>query len=221
MRLLQLHSDFVAYQPIAKEIREAEENISRSEVRLEELVVSLVAVENGDNESLASIAVNEIESYLAKLKSNRLLIYPYAHLTSDLAPAERALKVIKSIEKVAKERTLEVYRAPFGWTKAFEIKVKGHPLAENYKIITKQAPRSAQVAASSGDRSSNSRETMVSSALGEEEKLASLWCILESDGKLSPVKDYKFKAGDEKLQSLANYEMAKKRSSDAQPAHIR
>jgi threonyl-tRNA synthetase len=221
MRLLQLHSDFVAYQPIAKEVREAEENVSRSKVRLEELVVSLVAIENGDNENLATIAVNEIESYLAKLKSNRLLIYPYAHLTSDLAPAERALKVITSIEKVAKERTLEVYRAPFGWTKAFEIKVKGHPLAENYKIITTQAPRSAQVAAGSDDRSSKSWETMVSSALGEEEKLASIWCILEPDGKLSPVKDYKFKAGDEKLQSLANYEMAKKRSSDDQPAHIR
>jgi threonyl-tRNA synthetase len=221
MRLLQLHSDFVEYQPIAKEIREAEENVSRSKVRLEELVVSLVAVENGDDESLASIAVNEIESYLAKLKSNRLLIYPYAHLTSDLAPAQRAFKVIMSIEKVAKERTLEVYRAPFGWTKAFEIKVKGHPLAENYKIITKQATRSVQVAASSGDLSSNSWETMVSSALGEEEKLASIWCILEPDGKLSPIKDYKFKAGDQKLQALANYEMAKKRSSDDQPAHIR
>lgn len=221
MRLLQLHSDFAAYQPIAKEIREAEENVSRRKVRLEEVVVSLVAIENGDNESLASIAVNQIEIYLAKLKSNRLLIYPYAHLTSDLAPAELALKVIMSIEKVAKERTLEVYRAPFGWTKAFEIKVKGHPLAENYKIITARGPRSAQVAAGSGDGSSTSWETMVSSALGEEEKLTSIWCILEPGGKLSPVKDYEFKAGDEKLQSLANYEMAKKRSSDDQPAHIR
>jgi len=162
MRLLQLHSDFVVYQPIAKEIREAEENVSRSKVRLEEIVVTLVAVENGDDESLASIAVNEIESYLAKLKSNRLLIYPYAHLTSDLAPAERALKVIMSVEKFAKERILEVYRAPFGWTKAFEIKVKGHPLAENYKIIiTKQAASIAQVAASSGDRISYSWETKV------------------------------------------------------------
>jgi threonyl-tRNA synthetase len=222
MRLLQLHSDFVVYQPIAKEIREAEENVSRNKVRLEELVVTLVAVENGDDESLASIAVNEIESYLAKLKSNRLLIYPYAHLTSDLAPAERALEVIMSIEKFAKERILEVYRAPFGWTKAFEIKVKGHPLAENYKIIiTKQAASIAQVAASSGDRISYSLETKVSSALDEEEKLASIWCILEPDGKLSPIKDYKFRASDQKLHTLANYEMAKKRSTGDQPAHVR
>jgi len=221
MRLLQLHSDFIAYQPIAKEIGEAEENASRSKVRLEELVVTLVAIENGDDESLACIAVNEIESYLAKLKSHRLLIYPYAHLTSDLAPGDTALKVIMAIEKFAKERILEVYRAPFGWTKAFEIKVKGHPLAESYKIINRRSASIAQVAASSGDRISNSYETKVSSALDKEEKLTSIWCILEPDGKLSPIRDYKFKAGEEKLHTLANYEMAKKRSTDEQPAHIR
>ena len=221
MRLLQLHSDFIAYQPIAKEIGEAEENASRSKVRLEELVVTLVAIENGDDESLACIAVNEIESYLAKLKSHRLLIYPYAHLTSDLAPGDTALKVIMAIEKFAKERILEVYRAPFGWTKAFEIKVKGHPLAESYKIINRHSASIAQVAASSGDRISNSHETKVSSALDKEEKLTSIWCILEPDGKLSPIKDYKFKAGEQKLHILANYEMAKKRSTDEQPAHIR
>lgn len=221
MRLLQLHSDFIAYQPIAKEIGEAEENASMSKVRLEELVVTLVAIENGDDESLACIAVNEIESYLAKLKSHRLLIYPYAHLTSDLAPGDTALKVIMAIEKFAKERILEVYRAPFGWTKAFEIKVKGHPLAESYKIINRRSASIAQVAASSGDRISNSYETKVSSALDKEEKLTSIWCILEPDGKLSPIRDYKFKAGEEKLHTLANYEMAKKRSTDEQPAHIR
>ncbi|MFZ0514461.1 MAG: threonyl-tRNA synthetase editing domain-containing protein, partial [Candidatus Nitrosopolaris sp.] len=79
MRLLQLHSDFVEYQPIAKEIKEAEENASKSKVRLEELVVTFVAVENGDDESLATAAVNEIGNYLATVKSKRLLIYPYAH----------------------------------------------------------------------------------------------------------------------------------------------
>lgn len=221
MRLLQLHSDFVEYQPIAKEIREAEENVSSSKVRFEDLVVSLVAIENGDDENLARIAVNEIERYLATVKSKRLLIYPYAHLTSDLALPERALEVILSIEKFAKERFVDVHRAPFGWTKAFEIKVKGHPLAENYKIVTKQASNIAPVVASNSDRIINSWETKVSSALREEEKLSSIWYILEPDGKLSPIKDYKFKAGDQNLHTLANYEMAKKRLTVEQPAHVR
>ena len=221
MRLLQLHSDFVEYQPIAKEIREAEENVSSSKVRFEDLVVTLVAIENGDDENLARIAVNEIERYLATVKSKRLLIYPYAHLTSDLALPERALEVILSIEKFAKERFVDVHRAPFGWTKAFEIKVKGHPLAENYKIVTKQTSNIAPVVASSSDRIINSWETKVSSALREEEKLASIWYILELDGKLSPIKEYKFNAGNQNLHALANYEMAKKRSTVEQPAHVR
>jgi threonyl-tRNA synthetase len=221
MRLLQLHSDFVEYQPISKEIREAEENVSSSKVRFEDLVVTLVAIENGDDENLARIAVNEIETYLVTVKSKRLLIYPYAHLTSELALPERALEVILSIEKFARERLVDVHRAPFGWTKAFEIKVKGHPLAENYKIVTKQASNIAPVVVSSSDRIINSWETKVSSALREEEKLSSIWYILEPDGKLSPIKDYKFKAGDQNLHTLANYEMAKKRLTVEQPAHVR
>ena len=221
MRLLQLHSDFVEYQPIAKEIREAEENVSSSKVRFEDIVVTLVAIENGDDENLARIAVNEIEKYLATVKSKRLLIYPYAHLTSDLALPERALEVIMSIEKFARERFVDVHRAPFGWTKAFEIKVKGHPLAENYKIVTKQTSNIAPVVASSSDHIINSWETKVSSALREEEKLASIWYILEPDGKLSPIKEYKFNAGNQNLHALANYEMAKKRSTVEQPAHVR
>jgi threonyl-tRNA synthetase len=221
MRLLQLHSDFVEYQPIAKEIREAEENVSSSKVRFEDLVVTLVAIENEDDENLARIAVNEIERYLATVKSKSLLIYPYAHLTSDLALPERALEVIMSLEKFAKERFVDVHRAPFGWTKAFEIKVKGHPLAENYKIVTKQTSDIAPVVASSSDHIINPWETKVSSALREEEKLASIWYILEPDGKLSPIKDYKFNAGNQNLHALANYEMAKKRSTVEQPAHVR
>ena len=221
MRLLQLHSDFVEYQPIAKEIREAEENVSSSRVRFEDIVVTLVAIENGDDENLARIAVNEIEKYLATVKSKRLLIYPYAHLTSDLALPERALEVIMSIEKFARERFVDVHRAPFGWTKAFEIKVKGHALAENYKIVTKQTSNIAPVVASSSDHIINSCETKVSSALREEEKLASIWYILEPDGKLSPIKEYKFNAGNQNLHALANYEMAKKRSTVEQPAHVK
>ncbi|MGC2574243.1 MAG: threonyl-tRNA synthetase editing domain-containing protein, partial [Candidatus Nitrosopolaris sp.] len=222
MRLLQLHSDFVEYQPIAKEIEEAEANISGGKVRLEDLVVTFVAIEIGDDETFARAAINEIGNYLTAVKAKRLLIYPYAHLTSDLASAEHALRVILSIEKFAKERWVDVHRAPFGWTKAFEIKVKGHPLAENYKTIT----QSATIAPidKTRDRVSHSalsREPRVSSALREEEKLVSNWYILEPDGRLSSIEDYKFKARDKNLRSLADYEMAKNRSTEEHPAHVK
>ena len=81
MRLLQLHSDFIEYEPIEKEIKDAEDIASKSRVRIEDLVVAFVAVENGDDESVARTAVEEIKKYLDMVKSSRLLIYPYAHLS--------------------------------------------------------------------------------------------------------------------------------------------
>ena len=53
MRMLNLHSDFIEYEPISKEIKDAEENISQSKVRYEDLVVTFIAVEHGDDESVA------------------------------------------------------------------------------------------------------------------------------------------------------------------------
>jgi threonyl-tRNA synthetase len=212
MRLLQLHSDFIEYEPIEKEIRDAEEIASRSKVKLEDLVVVFVAVENGDDESVAKAAVDEIRRYLDTVKSNRLLVYPYAHLSSDLAPPSVAAGIIKSVESFAKGSIDQVHRAPFGWTKSFNIKVKGHPLAENAKEISKQVEH---------EHAGHSHGEKESSALKAEEKLQSFWYILQPGGQMTPVSEYKFKKQDQNLQVLANYEMTKKRAVDEQPAHVR
>jgi threonyl-tRNA synthetase len=212
MRLLQLHSDFIEYEPIEKEIRDAEDIASKSKIRLEDLVVVFVAVESGDDESIVKTAVDEIKKYLDTVKSSRLLVYPYAHLSSDLAPPSVAVGIIKSVESSAKGSIDQVYRAPFGWTKSFNIKVKGHPLAENAKEITKQAEHE-HAGLSHGEKES--------SAVKAEEKLQSFWYILQPGGLMTPVSEYKFKKQDQNLQVLSNYEMSKKRTVDEQPAHVR
>ena len=212
MRLLQLHSDFIEYEPIEKEIKDAEDIASKSRVRIEDLVVAFVAVENGDDESVARAAVEEIKKYLDMVKSSRLLIYPYAHLSSDLAPPSVAVGIIIQVESFAKGSINEVYRAPFGWTKSFNIKVKGHPLAENAKEITKQAEHEHAV---------HLHGEKESTALKAEEKLQSFWYILQPSGMMMPVSEYKFKKQDQNLQVLASYEMVKKRVVEEQPAHVR
>ena len=214
MRLLQLHSDFIEYEPIEKEIRDAEEIQSKSKVRLEDLVVAFVAVENGDDENVATAAAAEIKKYLDTVKASRLLVYPYAHLSSDLAPPATASEIVKSLEQAAKNHLSEVYRAPFGWTKSFQIKVKGHPLAENAKVISKQADHEH-----SGQSHGPSEKE--SSALKAEEKLQSFWYILQPGGEMIPVKEYKFKKQDQNLQTLANYEITKNRAVSQQPEHVR
>lgn len=212
MRLLQLHSDFIEYEPIQKEIRDAEDITSQSKIRLEDLVVAFVAVENRDDESIAKMAVDEIKKYLDIVKSTRLLIYPYAHLSSDLAPPTVAVNIIKSLESFAKGTINQVYRAPFGWTKSFNIKVKGHPLAENSKRISKHEEHK-HVDPLHGEKES--------SALECEEKLQSFWYIAQPGGQITPVGEYIFKKQDKNLQMLADYELAKNRAVNDQPAHVR
>jgi len=201
MRILQLHSSFIEYEPIEKEIASAEET-EKKKVRLEDIVVVFVAVESDDDEGVAKTAMDEIKKSLSNLKCNRLLIYPYAHLSSNLASPSTALSLIKSMESLAKDG-IEVHRAPFGWTKAFSISVKGHPLAEHSSAISKQDVKEK-----------------VSEALKAEEKLVSYWYIIDPDGKLTPVEKYDF-AGKKNLELLAKYETMKKRAVDEQPPHVR
>jgi threonyl-tRNA synthetase len=216
MRLLQLHSDFVEYEPVDKEISEAEVIISKSKQRIEEVVLNLITVELGDNEEIVSAALEEIHSYLAKVKSKKILIYPYSHLSSNLAPPNIAFSILKSLESSAR-KSLEVYRAPFGWTKSFNVKVKGHPLAENFRILSKSESSIGQGQVSKAHGS----EDDISHALKAEEKLASSWFIMKPDGKMIPVNQYKFDEGEDNLKILANYEILKKRAVEEVPPHVR
>ena len=227
MRFLQLHSDFIEYEPIVKEIKEfAEENVSKSKVRLEDLVVTLVAIEEGDNEKLAMLAVNVIKKYMDTVKSRNLIIYPYSHLSSNLASPIVAFELLKSIERIAKESIEHVHRAPFGWTKALTINVKGHPLAENFKVIT-ELDSSSNLHPIGSDSTGVPSDTLadheekISSAIGAEERLQSQWYVLQPDGEMIPSDKYQFRREEENLRLLANYEIAKRRSSDEAPPHVR
>jgi threonyl-tRNA synthetase len=142
MKILQMHADFIEYRPIKKEIASAEEAEPKT-VREEEVVVLFTAVEAGDDGELAKQAISESKEFLSKLRVKRVMIYPFAHLSQNLAKPSEALPVLDVMEKEAKSAGLEVRRAPFGWNKALQIKVKGHPLAEmsrSYSHVPAQAP---------------------------------------------------------------------------------
>lgn len=129
MKILQMHVDFVEYKPIQKEIAAAEE-AEQKLVREEELVVLFTAVEQGDDGKVAAKAVAEAKEFLSKLGTKRVMIYPFAHLSQNLARPADALPVLLEMEEQARTAGLDVMRAPFGWNKALQVKVKGHPLAE-------------------------------------------------------------------------------------------
>ena len=91
---MQLHSNYIEYKPVKKEIELAEET-DKKQRRLEELIVLFIAVEEGDTEDLAHQTLEELQKFLKHVKVDRILIYPYAHLSQKLARPVVALKVIK------------------------------------------------------------------------------------------------------------------------------
>jgi threonyl-tRNA synthetase len=139
LKILQMHADFIEYTPVKKEIAKAED-IKPKTVREDDILVLFTAFEKGDDSELAKKAVSESADFLKKLGTKRVLLYPFAHLSQNLASPDDALKLLLGMEQEAKEAGLEVHRAPFGWTKALQIKVKGHPLAEMSRSYAHGAP---------------------------------------------------------------------------------
>ncbi len=200
MRILQLHCSSIEYTPTKKEIESAEE-ITRETKNLEEVVVTFIAVEEGDDKTVAKKAIAEIKESMNKIGCKKLLLYPYAHLSSKLASPNSALSVLKEMELLASD--LDVSRAPFGWTKTYKLEVKGHPLAETSKVITKDG--------SSDD---------TSEAVKSESKIKSYWYIMTPDGNMQEIEKFNFSKHPQ-LEVLTKYETVKKRSVDEPPPHVR
>ena len=205
MRILQLHCDSIEYTPTKKEIRSAEDIDDPQTVRLEELVVVFVAIEDGDDSSVAQNAITQIKNSMEKIGCKKLLLYPYAHLSSNLAKPSVAISLLAEMESGASDLD-EVSHSPFGWTKSYKLQVKGHPLAESSKVVTKDSVDSADT-------------ELTSDALKGESKIRSYWKILSPDGTMTNIADFDFK-DHKKLEILAKYESAKQRNADVPPPHV-
>ena len=169
-------------------------------VSIDEVVVCFVAVENGDDDDVALDAISQVKESMEKIGCKKLLLYPYAHLSSDLAAPSTALSLLKLMESESND--LEVSRAPFGWTKSYNVKVKGHPLAESSKVIT-----------------ASDKKEKTSTALESESKIKSYWYILSPDGTMTEFDKFDF-SKHKKLEKLAKYESSKNRNVDQPPPHV-
>jgi threonyl-tRNA synthetase len=140
MKLLLLHVDFLEFA-VTKKTKYAEPvEDSAKHGRMEEALVAFIAAERSDEEALDAVAqgaADVIRDVATKVATNKVVLYPYAHLSSDLASAPKAVDVIRGIECLL--TGYDVLRAPFGWYKSFNLKCKGHPLSELSRTV---APRS-------------------------------------------------------------------------------
>ncbi|NPV50802.1 MAG: threonine--tRNA ligase [Candidatus Methanofastidiosum sp.] len=201
MRILLIHSDYLEYEITSKtKIAEVIED-SLKQGRMEDCLSVFAAVEEGDDDSVIENTINEITEVSKSVKSQKIFLYPYAHLSNELASPDVAVKILKDLEAKLKPN-FEVKRAPFGYYKAFKVSCKGHPLSELSRSIKSQG-----------------KGEVVSEALKAEERIKSNWFILDPSLNLIPQNQFDFK-NYEGLKKLAEYEVTHSRKVDMVPPHV-
>lgn len=206
MRVLQLHCDEVEYKPIRKEIAIAEETSTESRI-VTESVLLLLSVERGDDETVVNQCLEEIKKSRSQLKCDSFIVYPYAHLSSDLASPQVAHEILQKLEQGVRSLGITVHHVPFGWNKSFSLKVKGHPLAEQSKTFTKL------------EQVEKAEKEMVSTALKAEGNLRSEWFVIDLEANLVPANEFNYEKHS-MLEKLKNYEISKVRTGQQMPPHV-
>ncbi len=140
MRVLQIHAEFIEYEPIKKEIAIADE--AKKEVKkYEDVLVLFTAIEEDDEENLLTQLVEEVKKFSQDFKISRIVVYPYAHLSNNLAEPAKAREMINKLAKLLEQEGFEVYKAPFGWMKRLHFNTKSHPMAEQLRVYGKEAKK--------------------------------------------------------------------------------
>ena len=132
MKTLNLHVDYIEWEPLKKALKSMED-LSKKELakkKIREALVVLMAVEKGDGAGVVGKLVKDIKEVVKQVKAKNVVLYPYAHLSKNLSSPTIAVKILESAEKKLIKEGFKVSRAPFGYYKSFELKVKGHPLSE-------------------------------------------------------------------------------------------
>ena len=139
MRILLIHCKEFEYNAREKAVEGAEElDESNRKGKFENVLVAFTSVEREDvkdPENIVEQASQEVLDVLQKVKAERVLLYPYAHLSSELAGASDATNILRKLHSRLIEKGVETHRAGFGWYKSFTLVNFGHALAELSRSI--------------------------------------------------------------------------------------
>src|SRR3990172_10662274 len=94
MKIITLNCDYIKFKPLKKAIKQPEEIKSEKEVQVKEPLVVLVAVEKGDNDKTVAQLVDAVKKTASEVKAKNIVLYPYAHLSSNLSNPNTALEYL-------------------------------------------------------------------------------------------------------------------------------
>jgi len=99
MKILALHVDYIKFKPLRKALKKIKD-LSEKEKKgneIKEALAILTSVEKQDSnvEGITKELVKNIKEIAKQVKTKNIVLYPYAHLSSNLASPDLAMEVLK------------------------------------------------------------------------------------------------------------------------------
>jgi len=137
MRILELHCDYFSQKPKNKAIKTLPEltDEEKQGYQVENALVVFTTMESTDDHETVKAAAEAIQKNFEQVKAATVFINPYAHLSNDLAKPDKATALLYELHDAVKKFAPDAKKGVFGYYKEFELKCKGHPLAELSKTI--------------------------------------------------------------------------------------
>jgi len=197
MRLLLLHCDRFEYSAREKAVKNPEEpSEGNKSGQFENILVAFTTIEKEDESNPDEVidkSASSIREVADQVKTSRILIYPYAHLSSSLGSRDTAIRILQGVSSKLIDSAYEVHRSPFGYYKSFGLHCLGHPLSELSRTIRPEQ------------------------AKAEPAPIKTYYKILALDGKLYEPNEYAFKPNETEFQTLVEKEAFKKGLTGGEP----
>jgi threonyl-tRNA synthetase len=133
MKILCLHCQDFSYvldHPTAV----AELNVEKNKANYKEALVVFITVEASDNSEKINSVAKEIRKLARKAETQCILLNPFSHLSTTLAPAELAKHLLKLLlDRLVETTDGEVIYTSFGWYKSFLLDVYGHDNSQVFR----------------------------------------------------------------------------------------
>jgi threonyl-tRNA synthetase len=142
MRFLVLHVNSFCCTITTKGRSKVVEDYDDPVTQVEEALVVLASVEQGDEcdpALVAQRAAAEIIKLSAQLKVTTVVLHSFAHLFAALSAPEVAIEVLSRTHEALVEAEMQSVRTPFGWFNTLQIDAKGHPLSRVARIVTAES----------------------------------------------------------------------------------
>ena len=199
MRLLLLHCDSFEYEVREEAIKNPEPIGENRTGKFKNVLVAFCTVEKEDEANPGDVrnrACESVAEVARSVKADQVLIYPYAHLSSSLAPPKFANSLLQDSLETLRGMGLSAHRSPLGYYKSFKLSCLGHPLSELSRTIRPE------------------------SAKAEPAPIRTYYKILDLDGNLYEPDEFAFKPGQDEFKTLVEKEALKRGLPGGQPKYL-